>query len=90
MNPRMRSWPSEGAVVAHAANGGLWLGRKPNHGGLLVMEFEADHTEDDPVMARDDFGDTYWECDCENWSFWPCDANGNKVRWPENDKGEMI
>ena len=24
------------------------------------------------------------------WSFWPCDANGNKVRWPTDAEGNML
>jgi len=89
VNPRMRPWPTEEAVKEHESEGGQWLCKKPNGGGLRVMTFSADHTEDDPVMASDDFGD-YWQCDCEGWRFWPCDANGNKVKWPTNGQGEML
>jgi hypothetical protein len=38
----------------------------------------------------------YWPCDRdlmingEHVSCWPCDDNGNKVRWPTNEAGEML
>lgn len=89
INPRMRPWPSLEAVEAHEKNGGRWVSKAPGDELIRCMTLSADRTEEDPVMATDDHGNDWWACDCEGWTFWPIDAHGNKVRWPERD-GVML
>lgn len=85
INPRMRPWPSLEAVEAHEKNGGRWVSKAPGDELIRCMTLSADRTEEDPVMATDDHGNDWWACDCEGWTFWPIDARGNKIRWPERD-----
>ena len=81
MNPRMRKGlPSEPVRDAHA---GRWVASRTDEythttivrfvvgmGGVVKVQFE-DHRETfDPSAELD------------KWSFWPCDAHGNKVPWP--------
>lgn len=77
INPRMRRGvPSEAAKQAHSMS---WVGRSP-YGGIMIGQWDG------PIFRRDAHG---FASSPEEWSFWPCDAHGNKVRWPERD-GVML
>lgn len=80
MNPRLRPWPSMEAVKAHEDNGGLWLCCAGDETACMGR-FDNGwfrHSGEHVVMPTD------------TWArFWPCDAHGNKVRWPTKD-GVML
>ena len=80
INPRMRPWPSANARRGHS---GPWL--------VTVAE--------DETGAIGRFGDEGWFhfndsnilTEHEKFArYWPCDANGNKVRWPTDERGNML
>lgn len=80
INQRMRPWPS---VAARRGHSGLWL--------VTVAE--------DETGAIGRFGDEGWFhfndsnilTEHEKFArYWPCDANGNKVRWPTDEHGNML
>lgn len=85
INPRMRPWPSRQARSAHD---GLWMvvvsddetgaiGRFRND--VPWFSFNEDANGDGNILSEEDSFALYW----------PCDAKGNKVRWPEKD-GVML
>jgi hypothetical protein len=80
INPRMRKgWPSEEALSAHP----FWLlNNAPIHclPSVVTSRFvrEKKHRSD-PEFA-----------DVAPHYAWPCDANGNKVRWPTDADGKML
>lgn len=85
INPRMRPWPSEAAIEAHGM--GRWLARD-DMGVLLIGYFDLDEEDETTRIFAVD-GETPCMGDCEGWTFWPIDAHGNKVRYPERD-GVML
>lgn len=84
INPRMRKgMPSEAARNAHD---GFWLMRMEYTPPTTVRwenyrkTWRAQQTNcKDEIEAED----------AKHCLFWPCDAEGNKVRWPEKD-GVML
>ena len=89
INPRLRAGlPSRAALEAHGETGDWICKRKMLHlvrfcwsvsEYLQMVEgFDVFSTEDRAAEAV-----------LKESSFWPCDANGNKVRWPERD-GVML
>lgn len=88
INPRIRKgMPSQQSRDAHY---GRWVASRTEEythttiarfvgGGLgqMMLQFEDQRHTHEP---------TDWML----WSFWPCDENGNKVRWPVNAAGEML
>lgn len=94
INPRMRlGLPSDAAVDAHRHAGGVWIGchGELGHGGSIVfLSFDRD---DNSAAIWD--GEEWRNMEAEmfeslpSWRFWPCDAHGNKTRWPERD-GVML
>lgn len=89
INPRMRPWPSIDAVEAHERSGGRWVSKAPGDELIRCLKLSADREAEDPIVATDEHLSAWWACDCEGWTFWPCDAHGNKTRWPERD-GVML
>lgn len=92
MNPRMRKGlPSYEEQRAHGTTGGIWIathGELGHGGSICFVSFHGDDgiEHDLPFVIWD--GEEWREPDwlaaeVENWSFWPCDAHGNKVRWPK-------
>ena len=89
INPRMRKgMPSEAAREACAS----WLVRDVETG-----EVELHRTEGAALYSASDYksGTLKTEAvplrDFGDWmEFWPCDANGNKTRWPTDVEGNML
>ena len=91
INPRMRKGvPSEAAREAHP--GGLWL---------ATPDFACIGAHVPVVVTFDGDGFGVWHPEgfalpdskpktAALWHFWPCDANGNKVRWPTDAEGNML
>jgi hypothetical protein len=81
INPRMRKgWPSGEALAMHDR----WIVRKPD-GAVIVCRWRP------PYMVNAAGGaDFALREQCEQWSFWPCDEHGNKVRWPTDAQGNML
>lgn len=98
INPRMRGpgYPSDAVARAHG-DGGWWVfqhqeGADDPRSVTKPGELHMAQMCLSPVSNDVRF---YWErglmgepCD-EECLWWPCDANGNKVRWPEKD-GVML
>ena len=89
INPRMRrGMPSKAAMEAHGeTKDWLCMGYvlhvvrfcwSVNDHVQMVDGMDVFSTESTEVVAM-----------IERCTFWPCDANGNKVRWPEKD-GVML
>lgn len=91
INPRMRPWPSIDAVEAHERNGGRWVSKAPGDDLIRCLKLSADREAEDPIVATDEHLCAWWARArlCRRWMFWPCDAHGNKIRWPERD-GVML
>lgn len=91
INPRMRKGvPSTEAIKAHEDRAGHWLAQSavlPHSGCLRVGYFDNMHGFVIYELAHRGTI-TFFEI-ADSWSFWPCDAHGNKVRWPEHD-GVML
>jgi len=73
MNPRLASWPDDDARAAHR---GPWLAVCVQDGTACMGLFRKDiawfsHSGNLILTEEDTFA-----------RFWPCDAHGNKVRWP--------
>lgn len=80
MNPRMRKGlPSAESRAAHE---GPWIAETVS--GSLIVGIFMEHLVMGLVL--DCFGMTLRPL--SDWSFWPCDAHGNKVRWPSLAGGE--
>lgn len=93
INPRMHPWPSDEAIDAHGGrcvdsgdpkSGGWWVAGKEGrlHAGRFLRGSFMIHyspTGGEFVISDRDDG----------WTFWPIDANGNKVAWPMKD-GVML
>jgi hypothetical protein len=80
MNPRMRNGlPSEAAREEH---GGRWIAsRREEYTHTTIVRFLRGLTV---KLQYEDHRTTYDPThEIEKWSFWPCDANGNKVPWPK-------
>ena len=85
INPRMRKGcPSEAVRMKHD---GFWLMRLPYTPPTLVRWSES-HKE--WQAQQFDCPHTLSEHNAQYCYFWPCDAEANKVRWPENAAGEML
>ena len=85
INQRMRKGcPSDAARLKHD---GFWLMRLPFSPPTIVKWTESrsgwqtQYAGNNDVTCFDDATLGY---------FWPCDAEANKVRWPENAAGEML
>jgi hypothetical protein len=100
VNPRMRKGtPSQEAIEVHGHNGGVWIGSYGvlGDGGFIVFVSFRSEPSDNPdhgplhIWDDEEWHDSEWRPEqIKNyWSFWPCDANGNKVRWYEKD-GVML
>ena len=83
INPRMRPWPS---IEARRAHNGPWLALYVESEALINGAFRPDievfasfSIHADILFESDDFA-----------RFWPCDAQGSKVRWPTDDNGNML
>lgn len=81
INPRLRPWPSKQAREEHR---GPWLAVCVEDGTACMGMFRPDtdwfkHTGEHVLVEDDGFA-----------QYWPCDAHGNKVRWPTDDKGNML
>jgi hypothetical protein len=89
INPRMRKgMPSEAARKACAS----WLVRDVETG-----EVELHRTEGAALYSASDYAFRTLRIDAvplrdfgDFMEFWPCDANGNKVRWPTDAEGKML
>ena len=89
INPRMRKgMPSEAARKACAS----WLVRDVETG-----EVELHRTEGTSLYSASDYKSGTLKTEAVplrnfgTWmEFWPCDANGNKTRWPTDATGEML
>jgi len=95
INPRMRKgMPSSAARKAHAS--GVWVAGRGvlGSGGTIVYVSFDPHSEDGLPLAGWDL-DEWDEWDvtlaeiASEWSFWPCDEHGNKVRWPTDAEGML-
>lgn len=81
INPRLRQWPSKEARRKHC---GPWLAVCVEDGAAVMGTFRPDielfrHSNENILTEDHSFV-----------TFWPCDENGNKVRWPTNAAGEML
>ena len=75
INPRMRKgWPNTGALSAHK----YWLAKPFGDDAFCVVWTTAEIIDKQERAGDVDIG------------FWPCDANGNKVRWPTDANGAML
>ena len=93
INPRLRKeLPSEEAIEAHRSAGGLWIaahGVLGDGGSICLISFYFDDGRDHRAPFKVWDGDEWLDAiyledeDLSEWSFWPCDSAGNKVRWPE-------
>lgn len=84
INPRMRKgMPSEAARKACAS----WLVRDAETG-----EVELHRTEGTSLYSAGDYKSGAVPLrDFGDWmEFWPCDANGNKTRWPTDANGALL
>ena len=85
INQRMRKGcPSDAARLKHD---GFWLMRLPYTPPTLVRWSES---RKEWQAQQFDCPHTLSEHNAQYCYFWPCDAEGNKVRWPENAAGEML
>lgn len=92
INPRMRKGkPSAAARAAHDKNGGVWIaahGELGVGGSIVFVSFELSQ-----LVIWDgeewNYPDTELTSTIEEWSFWPCDDHGNKVRWPVGPEGML-
>lgn len=81
INPRMRmGFPSGETLSLHDR----WIVSKPD-GTVVMCRWRPPYL----VNAAGWRANTDLEEQCEQWSYWPCDEHGNKVRWPEKD-GVML
>lgn len=98
INPRMRGpgYPSDAAARAHG-DGGWWVFQHQQGADDPRSVTKPGELHMAQMCLSSAFNDVrfYWErglmgepCD-EACMWWPCDANGNKVRWPERD-GVML
>ena len=75
IDPRMRKgWPNTGALSAHK----YWLAKPFGDDAFCVVWTTAEIIDKQERAGDVDIG------------FWPCDANGNKVRWPTDANGAML
>ncbi len=89
INPRMRKgMPSQAAIAAHEH----WLVRDTETGEVVLHR-----TQGTLLYTASDYKRGTLKThalplrDFVTWvEYWPCDENGNKVRWPTNAKGEML
>lgn len=90
--PRMQQGiPSSAAIQAHDGGSGYWLAQsatEPFLGMLRVGYF--DNLRGFTIYERAEKGTISFLKIPDSWSFWPCDASGNKVRWPTDANGQML
>ena len=80
INPRMRmGFPSGETLSLHDR----WIVSKPD-GTVVMCRWRPPY-----LVNAAGGGDFALPEQCKQWSFWPCDEHGNKVRWPEKD-GVML
>lgn len=78
MNPRMRpGWPSDSALSAHKT----WIMTITDSSKNILSYWGSYARVRTKAMCDDREGTV---------SCWPCDSHGNKVRWPTDDKGNML
>ena len=91
INPRMqKGMPSDAALAEHDE----WIVCTP-FGATFIAEISYGGSDDGFSIMMPPIND---HCDAEfiaekHWPeclFWPCDANGNKVRWPTDADGKML
>lgn len=90
INPRMRhGMPSDAARDAHQGHAGRWIAsRCDEYTHTTIVSFLRGMTA--VKLQFEDHRPTHDpSAELEKWSFWPCDAHGNKVRWPEKE-GVML
>lgn len=93
VNPRLRPrLPSEEARDAHERHTGRWVAvRRDEHmeyRHTTIIRFLRGMTA--VKLQFEDHRPTFDPTDeIAKWSFWPCDGNGARVRWPERD-GVML
>ena len=79
INPRMRKGrPSDKALDACP----YWLVRDIETGECELHNTSLVKSNVPSLRSTPDFAD--W------WEYWPCDANGNKVRWPTDEHGNLL
>lgn len=99
INPRMRGpgYPSDAAARAHG-DGGWWVFQHQQGADDPRSVTKPGELHMAQMCLSSAFNDVrfYWErglmgepCD-EACMWWPCDANGNKVRWPTDSEGKML
>ena len=100
INPRMRGpgYPSDAAAKAHG-DGGWWVFQHlADADGSALCGRSGGELHMAQMVMSSASGDVrfYWErglmgepCD-EACLWWPCDKNGNKVRWPTDADGKML
>lgn len=73
INPRMREGrPSPEALAACPH----WLVQDIETGELQIHH---------ALRATEHVSSVLGSADFKHWRYWPCDAHGNKLRWPERD-----
>lgn len=90
INPRLRKgMPSAEArkacaswLVRDAETGEVELYRTEGTSLYSASDYKSAGTLKTEAVPLRDFGD--WV------EFWPCDANGNKTRWPTDAEGKML
>lgn len=88
INPRMRKGVPSGAAIASSE---WWVVRVPEDAGGDYYGDERTRPGIDVWHARFISQERRTLADdSPEFSFWPCDENGNKVRWPVDDKGVML
>ena len=77
INQRMQAgWPSEEEIQRHL---GDWIARD-EIGVLRIGRFSEDEEDGRPLFIEGDDEGYRTQEEVKGWSFWPCDAHGNKVR----------
>jgi hypothetical protein len=86
INPRMQpGWPTDEELERHSKNGGVWIGSHGSlgdGGSIVFLSFDREQN-DVAIWDGEEWHNAEQEMVAdmhENWSFWPCDAHGNKVR----------
>lgn len=78
MNPRMRRGRPSLAAIRECE---YWLVRDVETGEVELHNSTASSKYIRSILGSPDF---------PQWEYWPCDARGNKVRWPTDKHGAML
>lgn len=88
INPRMhKGMPSEAARDAH---GGPWVGHMGGEFPLLAIGYWHDGSFNAGLVSWDEHKVKVAALSKHPCAFWPCDANGHKLRWPTDANGAML